>query len=541
MTTQEKSSNRQWVEHEFAGVSLGDKRRDGRLLDNATAIADRPQASNPQRLEWKELRAFYLLMNGPRAQLDILQSGHRECTRQRMLHTPNRLLNIHDTTDLDFTNHPAVHDDVGPIGDGDGVGLLQHNTLVFDPEGKQLLGLLHQQLYRRPPREPQLPRETRQQRAGRADKESRLWLNGFRAIGPCPPGCQWIDVCDRGADYFEAMQTSRQLGHDFLIRVYQDRRVQVRETTDTGAEEEHIEHLQQTLAKLEPCATKVVTVASKGGRPARTVTVQVGYQSVRLQPPQPDGFQRGLLSLPVTLVRVWEAGALEARAAATQARQHAAQLAKEVKTATAAAAVVGPTAQAATALAELRGRWEEAKAQTKARQEEVSQYLDWWLATSVPIHNSADALQCVSDYEWRWPVAEEYHKVEKTGLRLESQRFEKGASLQAVLALLAVMAVRLMQLRYARDAQPEAPAETVATAEEIDMAKRATNFRGHGMTVRQFVDGVARLGGYLGRKSDGPPGWQSLWRGYQRLADLLWGRRLAEQDFEVEPCHNDPD
>ena len=40
------------------------------------------------------------------------------------------------------------------------------------------------------------------------------------------------------------------------------------------------------------------------------------------------------------------------------------------------------------------------------------------------------------------------------------------------------------------------------------------------------MDGVAKLGGWLGRKGDGPPGWQTLWRGYQRLADMLLGIEL---------------
>ncbi|MDG4561483.1 MAG: IS4 family transposase [Candidatus Competibacter sp.] len=38
---------------------------------------------------------------------------------------------------------------------------------------------------------------------------------------------------------------------------------------------------------------------------------------------------------------------------------------------------------------------------------------------------------------------------------------------------------------------------------------------------------IARLGGYLGRKSDGPPGPQALWIGLQRARDLAWGMHLA--------------
>ena len=170
-------------------------------------------------------------------------------------------------------------------------------------------------------------------------------------------------------------------------------------------------------------------------------------------------------------------------------------------------------------------------AQAQARQ--ASAYLDWWLATSCPIATTAAALQAVSDYEWRWPVAEEYHKVEKTGLRIEAQRFATAAGLLASLAILAVVAIRLLQLRYARDAQPDVAASAVATAEEIAMVRQAAKLKAATPTVQQFVDGVARLGGHLGRKCDGPPGWMSLWRGYQRLTDLLLGQRLSRDAPEA--------
>ena len=40
----------------------------------------------------------------------------------------------------------------------------------------------------------------------------------------------------------------------------------------------------------------------------------------------------------------------------------------------------------------------------------------------------------------------------------------------------------------------------------------------------EFVSMVAQLGGYLGRKGDGPPGPQTIWIGLQRMGDfaLAW-------------------
>jgi hypothetical protein len=33
---------------------------------------------------------------------------------------------------------------------------------------------------------------------------------------------------------------------------------------------------------------------------------------------------------------------------------------------------------------------------------------------------------------------------------------------------------------------------------------------------------IAQLGGYLNRKCDGPPGFESLWRGYARFHDMVF-------------------
>ncbi|PSO09626.1 IS4 family transposase, partial [Sphingobium sp. AEW4] len=42
-----------------------------------------------------------------------------------------------------------------------------------------------------------------------------------------------------------------------------------------------------------------------------------------------------------------------------------------------------------------------------------------------------------------------------------------------------------------------------------------------------YVRAVARLGGYLDRASDPPPGTTVIWRGMTRLADLVEGARIS--------------
>jgi hypothetical protein len=48
------------------------------------------------------------------------------------------------------------------------------------------------------------------------------------------------------------------------------------------------------------------------------------------------------------------------------------------------------------------------------------------------------------------------------------------------------------------------------------------------MTIYEFYRELAKLGGFLGRKCDGEPGWITIWRGWQKLYLLVRGAELAE-------------
>lgn len=150
--------------------------------------------------------------------------------------------------------------------------------------------------------------------------------------------------------------------------------------------------------------------------------------------------------------------------------------------------------------------------------------LEWVLFTTVPVLNKEQALQIIEWYELRW-VIEEYHKCLKTGCAMEERQLETAARLQALLGLLAVVAVRLLQLRTLSRTDPSRPALEIVPQLLVQAVKQRLNLKPSvaEMTIREFFHGVARLGGFIGRKSDGDPGWQTLWRGWEKLQDLCWG------------------
>ena len=49
-----------------------------------------------------------------------------------------------------------------------------------------------------------------------------------------------------------------------------------------------------------------------------------------------------------------------------------------------------------------------------------------------------------------------------------------------------------------------------------------------GWTNRNLIRAGARVGGFIGRKSAGEPGWQTIWRGWQQLIWMGAGANLME-------------
>ncbi|MGH8744394.1 MAG: IS4 family transposase [Burkholderiales bacterium] len=220
-------------------------------------------------------------------------------------------------------------------------------------------------------------------------------------------------------------------------------------------------YLLQWARQLPSQATTTVEVRGWDGLPTRTATLQVAWSACDIPAPT-RGKERGGPRLRLNVVRAWEAD---------------------------------PPAGVAA--------------------------LDWVLLTSLVVTNAADALQVIAYYERRWLI-EEYHKCLKTGCALETRQLETAAGLEALLGFLAIVAVRLLQLREASRQKPEAPARHYVAPELIRTVQSYLKLPPGDLSLREFWRAVARLGGFLARKHDGDPGWQTLWRGWLKLQDLAW-------------------
>jgi len=162
---------------------------------------------------------------------------------------------------------------------------------------------------------------------------------------------------------------------------------------------------------------------------------------------------------------------------------------------------------------------------------------EWILLSTVPVLSVVDALERVNWYAHRW-VIEEYHKALKTGCQFEARQLESADGLQRLLSLLSPVAARLLALRsLSRTAGDElATAHLPLALVRLVVRKGGRSTTPEAWTLRDFWRGVAQLGGFLGRKHDGEPGWQTLWRGWLRVLDMAWAAEIDVNDAAPSIC-----
>ena len=170
----------------------------------------------------------------------------------------------------------------------------------------------------------------------------------------------------------------------------------------------------------------------------------------------------------------------------------------------------------------LRGVWV-VEVQEVHAPEGVEEPLHWVLLTSLPCRTLAEARRIVGRYTARWWV-EEYHKALKSGAGVEDSQLERAGRLESLIAVLAVVAVRLLNTKMLARSRPEgAEAREGFGKEALAILESKFGRPKGGWTNQNVLVATARLGGFLARKHDGMPGWQTIWRGWQRLMWMCEG------------------
>jgi hypothetical protein len=149
--------------------------------------------------------------------------------------------------------------------------------------------------------------------------------------------------------------------------------------------------------------------------------------------------------------------------------------------------------------------------------------VDWMLVTNTEIGSAHDACEAVRRYARRWRI-EDFHRTWKSGLcNVEDTQLRTRNAILKWATVLAAVASRAEQLRHQSRTEPDAPAETAFSRDEIDalvtlkteIKRRTETVSADGLTVATAVHWVAEIGGWVRQKS--PPGATTIGRGLERV------------------------
>jgi hypothetical protein len=464
-----------WVERELAASVLPDERLKSRLGQLLGDLGARIGHTLPTACQdWAATKAAYRFFDNPRVDEGGILGGHMAATTARFAATTGTVLVLHDTTEFSFTrNTPGgvgyLSYVKGRHGTHTACGVLLHSSLVVTTDGLPL-GLSAVKFWTRKTFKGTnaAKRTINPTTVPIEDKESVRWLENLAGAAQRlgdPNRC--VHVGDREADIFELFHAAHDARTHFLVRTCVNRLAGQGGTT-----------VAKLMARQPIRGTHAVEVRDDHGVTS-SATVHVRFCRVTVYPPVAKRKRYG--PLPLTVIHAHERG-------------------------------------------------------TPAGREPIR----WKLLTDLPVDDLPSAIEMLDWYAMRWKI-ETFHKVLKSGCRAEQSKLRTAERLTNLLAVLCVVGWRVFWLTMVNRTAPDAPPETVLTAAEIDVLDRMAGDAAPGAersspgtpapprTISHYLRAIAKLGGYLGRKNDPPPGNMVVWRGLTRLADILLGVELRTE------------
>ncbi|MGK2907577.1 MAG: IS4 family transposase [Desulfuromonadales bacterium] len=468
--------NEHWAENEFGGAPLGDVRLSKRLVSVAEEKAQVPSRtfSGVAKGDWPKVKAYYRMIDQPEdsaVSMANILAPHRERTVRRML-GQRTVLCIQDGSDLNYTNLGQCSG-LGELGSNQtgakSRGLYLHSTLAVAPNGLPL-GVVHAQC---------IAPESKSEEDKRPvhaipieEKKTFVWLEHHRdlvALSAKLPQTRLVHLCDREADFFELFDEQRRNRCvELLVRAKHNRNTPEEpfKMFETVRQAPVSSRVQINIPR-QSARPKKSKQKARPARPGRLADMAIRFLPIQLRPAHYHSDKE-----PVDL---WLVHALE----------------------------------------------ENPPAATKA--------VEWFLLTTMEIASASEAEQCLRWYVLRWRI-EDWHRVLKSGCRIEDLAHATAERLRRTIAISLVIAWRIMLMTLLGRETPELPAEVLFSDIELRTlgAYAKKKHLKPPMLLGDAVLVVARIGGYLGRKNDPPPGHQILWQGYAALQFMCMGLALLE-------------
>jgi len=214
-----------WANNEFSGAELGDKRRAKRAARIAAGLVNCVGTAMSASCGGGGSQAVSRFFDCEEVTVNSVLSGHRKEIGVRAMKQPGRILVAQDTTVLDFKDRKNIKE-LGYTCANGGNGIMMHSLFVVS-EQKLPLGVLNINLWTRDEEN----RGIKHKRKNRLilEKESHKWLWGLQQVSKhlSELGKEVLVIGDRESDIYELFAHERPSNVHLLVRIMQDRKVEV--------------------------------------------------------------------------------------------------------------------------------------------------------------------------------------------------------------------------------------------------------------------------------------------------------------------------
>jgi hypothetical protein len=464
LPTQRTRAPADWAQEEFGRCRLSAPLTK-RLVTMARDFWARPMADIPEACESvSKMQAAYRFLANDDVEFETLLQPHYAATEQRISDVGAGSV-VLVPQDTTSVNYSALTsiDGLGPIG-----------TTVDGAQGLHLHSSLAMTVQGVPlgfvdaqcwARDPQeFGKKAKRHALPIEDKESWRWIKSYQAVAAVQKRNPHIQLVSMGDREADIYELFEE-----ALRDPDGPKLLVRAKHDRKVQDEQ-ERLFETIRAKPIAGYQPIQLPRQKNRPARVAKLAIRFAAVTLCPPQTKP-QLGPLDVQMVLAQEVDAP---------------------------------PGAEP----------------------------IEWALLTTLAVEGFEQACEKVAWYTQRWGI-EVFHRTLKSGCRVEDRQLGHGDRLQACLAIDMVIAWRIHHMTKLGREVPDLPAEAyfdhdecqVLIDYELNTRKRPVD--APAPSLREAIRMIAKLGGFLGRKSDGEPGTETLWRGLLRLDGMTEGWRLA--------------
>lgn len=424
------------------------------MIDKGTSIVNKMAKNHAEKI------AVYRMLNNNRfSYKEILEASFEKCATSI---DTNHVLVIQDTTEFNYQGIKKKllennDEDIGPTSLNDIAGYFCHPGLVINPDNDTIYGFSSALFYNR-----SWDKKDKYERNYRGlpieEKESYRWIEtAEKSKKTIPDNVQMTIVGDRESDIYDEFKRVPDHRTNVLVRAKSNRIL-------VGEKQRLFEYIgsQPVQKSFE------LEITGKNKRAKRTAQMELRFASITIDAPGNYKGEKKKIDLSVIAVRE--------------------------------SAVTVPKGE---------------------------KPVLWYLLTSHKIMTTNQALQCVDWYKKRWYIEELFRVLKTKGFRIESSQLSSGAGLKKLLALTLEAAIKVMALKLSLTQEIQKAATTLFSSTEISLLHLLTK-KHEGKTDKlknpYEVESlawcawtIARIAGWSGYISQGPPGYITIKEGYDRF------------------------